>query len=74
MRNQIKSDGELLASHRRHLSQDDLADRWQMSVRTLERWRSQRQGPAFLKLGGKVVYRLSDIETFELTQRRQGDR
>ncbi len=49
----------------RHLSQHDVAERWRMSVRTLERWRSLRQGPPFLKLGGRVVYRIEDIEAFE---------
>lgn len=48
-----------------HLSQHDVAVRWRMSVRTLERWRSLRQGPPFLKLGGRVVYRIEDIEAFE---------
>jgi hypothetical protein len=36
-----------------------------MSPRTLERWRWLRQGPVYFKLGGKVVYRLADIESFE---------
>lgn len=52
----------------RHLNQRDLADRWRMSVRTLERWRLFRQGPPFLKLGGRVVYRIEDIEAFEAAQ------
>ena len=32
---------------------------------TLERWRWSGKGPAFVKLGGRVVYRLEVIETFE---------
>jgi hypothetical protein len=54
----------------RHLNQHDLAARWRMSVRTLERWRWLGQGPAFLKLGGRIVYRLDDVEAFEQAQRR----
>jgi hypothetical protein len=54
----------------RHLNQHDLAARWRMSVRTLERWRSQRQGPPFLRLGGRIAYRLEDIEAFEAAQIR----
>jgi hypothetical protein len=54
-----------------HLNQHDLANRWRMSVRTLERWRSQRQGPPFLRLGGRIVYALSDIEAFEQAQRQE---
>lgn len=47
------------------LKQRDLAVRWHMSPRTLERWRWSGKGPAFVKLGGRVVYRLEVIETFE---------
>jgi hypothetical protein len=54
-----------------HLNQHDLAARWRMSVRTLERWRSQRQGPPFLRLGGRIAYRLEDIEAFEQAQRQE---
>jgi hypothetical protein len=42
-----------------------------MSERTLERWRWLGQGPQFLKLGGRVAYRLEDIEAFEAEQLRQ---
>ena len=54
-----------------HLSQTDLANRWRMSPRTLERWRFTGEGPQFVKLGGRVVYRLEDIEAFELQQIRK---
>ena len=54
----------------RHLTQLDLARRWRISPRTLERWRSLRQGPAYLRLGAVVVYRLEDVEAFEATQRQ----
>lgn len=47
------------------IDQKQLARRWVMSPRTLERWRWLREGPAYVKLGGKVVYRLADIEAFE---------
>ena len=48
-----------------HLSQTELANRWRMSPRTLERWRFTGEGPRFMKIGGRVVYRLEDIESFE---------
>ena len=51
--------------------QRDLAQRWSLSERTLERWRWLGQGPRFLKLGGRVAYRLEDIEAFEAEQLRQ---
>ena len=34
-------------------------------VRGLERWRTEGIGPKFLKLLGRVVYRVVDIEAFE---------
>jgi Helix-turn-helix domain len=52
----------------RHLNQSELAKRWNLSARTLERWRWQRQGPPFLKVGGRVVYRLEDVEGYETAQ------
>ena len=48
-----------------HFHQVELARRWKLSPRTLERWRWTGEGPKFVKLGGRVVYRLSDIEAFE---------
>jgi hypothetical protein len=55
----------------RHLNQIELSRRWGFSPRTLEGWRWYGKGPAFIKAGGKVLYRLNDIEAFEATQLRQ---
>jgi len=49
----------------KHLSQPELAERWALSPYTLERWRHQGLGPVFLKINGRVVYRLADIEAYE---------
>ena len=54
----------------KHLNQVEVARRWSLSPRTLERWRWIGQGPQFLKVGGRVVYRLADIEAFEAEQLR----
>jgi hypothetical protein len=48
-----------------YLSEKHLARRWGMSHRTLERWRHEAQGPAYLRLGGRILYRVKDIEAFE---------
>ncbi len=48
-----------------HLNQIHLARRWNVSPRTLERWRWLNQGPRYLKIGGRVLYRLEDIEAYE---------
>jgi hypothetical protein len=55
----------------RHLYQNALAARWNISPRTLERWRWAGEGPLFIKLGGRVVYCLKDVEAFEAEQIRQ---
>ena len=47
------------------VNQKELAARWKISHRTLERWRWVQEGPRYLKIGGRVVYRLSDVEAFE---------
>lgn len=52
-----------------YLNQVELARRWRMSPRTLERWRWLRQGPPYLRLG-RIVYRLEDVEEFESEQLR----
>jgi hypothetical protein len=52
------------------LHQAELARRWRISPRTLERWRWTGQGPAYLKLGGSVAYRLEDVLAYESAQLR----
>ncbi len=55
----------------RHLNQVELAARWTISHRTLERWRWTGEGPAFIKIGGRVVYRVEDVEAYEATHLRR---
>lgn len=47
------------------LSEDHLAQRWLCSKSRLQKWRSAGQGPAYLKIGKRVLYRLADIDYFE---------
>jgi len=54
----------------RHMNQIELAARWHISHRTLERWRWSGEGPRYIKIGGRVVYRVEDIEAFEAEQLR----
>jgi hypothetical protein len=56
----------------KHLNQIELSRRWSISPRTLERWRWLGLGPRYLKIVGRVVYRLEDIEVFELQRAREG--
>lgn len=49
----------------RHLTQGDLAERWRISPRTLERWRCEGKGPDWISLPGRVVYRIEDVLAYE---------
>lgn len=49
----------------KHLNQRQLADRWDLSEASLERWRTEGIGPVFMKLQGRVLYRVEDVEVFE---------
>jgi len=50
------------------LKEDQLAARWQLSVKALQRWRLIGEGPSFVRLGRAIRYRSSDIEDFELAR------
>lgn len=54
-----------------YLTQEEVACRFRVSPRTLERWRWKKSGPSYVKLGGKIVYALSDIETYERRRRAE---
>ena len=57
---------DLAAASVNHLSQKELARRWRISPRTLERWRAAKTGPPWLRLGTRrVAYRLEDVLAFE---------
>ena len=55
----------------KHLNQRQLADRWDLSEASLERWRTEGIGPVFLKLQGRVLYRVEDIESYEVDSLRK---
>ena len=47
------------------LNEIELAARWGMNPKTLQRWRTLNVGPEYLKLGKKVMYPLADVEDYE---------
>lgn len=47
------------------LSEADLASRWSMSPKTLQRWRMEGRGPIYLKMGKRVNYSLNAVIAFE---------
>ncbi len=48
-----------------------LAERWNLSTRSLERWRAEHFGPAWIVVGGSVRYLMSDVEAYEARHRRE---
>jgi hypothetical protein len=54
-----------------YLNQQELAIRWRISPRTLERWRYLKTGPTFYRLGAKIGYSIDDIEAFERRRRAE---
>jgi hypothetical protein len=47
------------------LTEQMLALRWHCSTSRLQRWRANQKGPTYLKIGGKVLYRLEDLRQYE---------
>lgn len=49
------------------LTPHDLCKRWggAITTGTLANWRSTRRGPKFVKVGGRVLYRLADVQEYE---------
>jgi predicted DNA-binding transcriptional regulator AlpA len=50
---------------RRVLSETELAHRWGVSPKTLQRWRTEGRGPKYLKLSKRVTYPLDAIVEYE---------
>lgn len=51
------------------LTTEELAKRWGLTPATLRNWRTQKKGPAFVKLGGTSVrYALEVVEEWEAKQ------
>ncbi len=55
----------------KYLNADELAVRWRVSPRTLDRWRWKKTGPSYHKLGGKISYALTDVEAYERRRRAE---
>ena len=50
---------------RRVLNENELAQRWGVSPKTLQRWRSEGRGPRYLKLSKRVGYPVDAVIEFE---------
>jgi excisionase family DNA binding protein len=51
------SSGQLLLA-------DEAAERLRVAKQTLARWRVEGQGPPFIRLGSRVLYRVADVDAY----------
>jgi hypothetical protein len=57
----------------KRFTETELARRWQITTRTLQKWRRNEKGPAFLLIGEHtVLYREEDIRAYELSNLQGG--
>ena len=45
-------------------TETELARRWNVSIKTLQRWRSEERGPPYIKLSKAVRYPVDEIVTY----------
>lgn len=50
------------------------AKRLKVAEQTMANWRHLRRGPAYCKIGGRIIYRQIDIEEFEERHRVDPER
>ncbi len=64
-RSPVDAINSLSPGDRRVLNENELAQRWGLSPKTLQRWRSEGRGPCSLKLSKRVSYPLKSVIEFE---------
>jgi predicted site-specific integrase-resolvase len=52
------------------LAEGQASDVLAVSISTLRRWRSNGEGPVYVKMKGSVRYRIADIRAFVMDSRR----
>ena len=50
------------------LTEAELAARWRHSLRSLQRWRAEGNGPPHLRIGRRIVFRVTEVEAFEASR------
>ena len=65
MQNDDLAGSELPIGLALYLRESELALRWRMSERTLQRWRQAGKVPRYLRLGGRILYPIADVLAFE---------
>ena len=49
-----------------HITPSHLARRWGIASKTLRNWRCVGNGPPYIRIGGRVMYRREDIKQYEV--------
>ena len=62
-----------LNTHQRLLNEHEVAESCSISVLTLRKWRSQKRGPQYVKIGALVRYRPDDVDSWIVAQKSSGD-
>lgn len=61
-----------VADSERHLTPEDLAERFGVPVKTIYDWNSKGTGPRYMKIGRHARYRPADVRAWEITQYADG--
>jgi len=49
-------------------SVEEVAERWNITVQTLQNWRTRNIGPAYIKFSGKICYRADAVHEYEISR------
>jgi predicted site-specific integrase-resolvase len=55
--------------HSLHLTPPEVAERWNITTKTLSQWRYNGRGPYYSKVSRLITYLLEDVEQFENIKR-----
>ena len=64
-----QGDGDKRTGVANFLTEQQLAERWGIRPKTLQKFRYTGEGPAFHKIGASIRYALDDILSFEQASR-----
>jgi predicted DNA-binding transcriptional regulator AlpA len=59
-------------TRQRLINEHDVAASWSISVLTLRKWRVQKRGPQYIKIGALVRYRPEDVDAWIAEQQSPG--
>lgn len=48
-----------------YLTSKEVAIRWKLTPETMKKWRCAGKSPPYRKLGGRILYKIEEIERFE---------